>query len=190
VPAELEAPPSSNERSDAPVAGATPAAIPERPAETDSPVVSGPIVMSAPPDAIKLPGQRPGGDHPAPLRRRVPGGQLPADTGTRLESSRPSADEAQSARAVLEAFEEGVSRAHWDVIEADMSSPPAAGHSPLARRVPGATLPPTESPKADPPAPRGGRLDPDAARALVEQFEHGVALALRETQPRHEGRPR
>jgi hypothetical protein len=28
-------------------------------------------------------------------------------------------------------------------------------------------------------------LDPDAARAQIEQFEHGVAMALHET--RHEG---
>jgi hypothetical protein len=30
-------------------------------------------------------------------------------------------------------------------------------------------------------------LDPDEARALVEQFESGVELALRETQPQHKG---
>jgi hypothetical protein len=33
-------------------------------------------------------------------------------------------------------------------------------------------------------------LDPEAARAMVEQFEYGVALALNETQPQHEGQPR
>ena len=41
--------------------------------------------------------------------------------------------------ATFDAFEAGVSRAQWDVIEQDMSSPPAAGHAPLTRRVPGAT---------------------------------------------------
>jgi hypothetical protein len=89
----------------------------------------------------------------------------------------------------MEAFEEGVSRAQWEVIEADMSSPPAAGHPPLSRRVPGATLPLTEPMRPDPPATPASPLDPDAARALVEQFEYGVALALRETQPQHERRP-
>jgi hypothetical protein len=56
--------------------------------------------------------------------------------------------------------------------------------------VPGATLPMTEPMNADPPANPANPLDPDEARALVEQFEYGVALALRETQPQHEGQPR
>jgi hypothetical protein len=33
-------------------------------------------------------------------------------------------------------------------------------------------------------------LDPEAARALMEQFEYGVARALSETQPQPEGQPR
>jgi len=33
-------------------------------------------------------------------------------------------------------------------------------------------------------------LDPDEARALMEQFEYGVALALNETKPQPEGQPR
>ncbi|HEV8173456.1 MAG TPA: histidine kinase, partial [Actinoplanes sp.] len=123
-------------------------------------------------------------------RRRVPGSQLPPEAGSRLPTAPPSTDDALAAREAFEAFEAGVSRAQWDVIEADMSSPPAAGHPPLTRRVPGATLPVNEPMRTNPPANPAGPLDPDAARALIEQFEHGVTLALNETKPEHEGQPR
>jgi hypothetical protein len=168
--------------------------------------------MSTPADAIQLPRQRSpmedqsysrpappvspaprngNGSGSAPLRRRVPGNQLPIETGPKQPSVTPSTDDALAAREAFEAFEAGVSRAQWDVIEADMASPPAAGHAPLTRRVPGATLPVGDTPRnPTPPASPAQPLDPDAARALVEQFEYGVALALNETQPQHEGQPR
>jgi signal transduction histidine kinase len=194
-----------------PVAGRFPGPMPELPvahpttggyADLEPPVVmEGPIVMSAPADAIQLPRQRVGDQRPvspaprngtaqSPLRRRVPGNQLPLEAGTKLPTAPPSTDDALAAREAFEAFEDGVNRAQWDVIEADMSSPPAAGHAPLARRVPGASLPVTEPRNPVPPAGPAQPLDPDAARALVEQFEYGVALALNETQPQHEGQPR
>jgi signal transduction histidine kinase len=179
-----------------PVAGRAPVVLPEPAVEVESPVVTGPIVMSAPPDAIQLPRQRPGDRRrsaDSPLRRRVPGTQLPADTGTRLPSPAPSADDAEAARAAVEAFEDGVSRAQWAELtetDAGMSSPAGAAHRPLLRRTPGATLPLTEPVNPEPPASPSTPLDPDEARALVEQFEYGVALALRETQPQHEGQPR
>ncbi len=195
-----------------PVAGRHPAAMPDLP----SVVMEGPIVMSAPADAIQLPRQRTADDHryrdgepvrgadepprpvsgeprngaPAPLRRRVPGSQLPAETSARVNAAPPSPDDAVAAREAFEAFEAGVNRAQWDVIEADMASPPAAGHPPLARRVPGASLPVTEPARAAPAPATVQDLDPDAARAQIEQFEYGVALALKETQPQHEGQPR
>ncbi|GAA0561952.1 nitrate- and nitrite sensing domain-containing protein [Paractinoplanes ferrugineus] len=125
----------------------------------------------------------------APLRRRVPGNQLPTERGTPLPAAPPSQDDAVAARAAFDAFEAGVSRAQWDVAETDMTAPPSAGHAPLARRVPGATLPREARDTPPPPAPVPP-LDPDAARALMEQFEYGVALALNETQPQHEGQPR
>jgi HAMP domain-containing protein len=124
-----------------------------------------------------------------PLRRRVPGNQLPLEAGTKLPTAPPSQDDAVAARAAFDAFEAGVSRAQWDAVETDMSSPPAAGHAPLARRVPGATLP-MDEPNSPPPPTMAPPLDPDAARALMEQFEYGVALALNETQPQPEGQPR
>jgi hypothetical protein len=172
-----------------PIAGRHPAAMPAL-----SPVVmEGPIVMSAPADAIQLPRQRTPDDQrlaggPSRLRRRVPGHQLPAETGAQPTATPPSTDDALAAREAFEAFEAGVSRAQWDVIEADMASPPAAGHAPLARRVPGASLPVSGPMNPIPVASPTQPLDPDAARQLIEQFEHGVAMAMHETQ--HEGQPR
>ena len=125
----------------------------------------------------------------APLRRRVPGNQMPIDVERPSPAAPPSPDEADAARTALDAFEAGVNRAQWDAVETDMSSPPSAGHPPLARRVPGASLPP-EEPNSPPPPAVSPPLDPDAARALMEQFEYGVALALKETQPQPEGQPR
>ncbi|WP_239087829.1 sensor histidine kinase, partial [Actinoplanes digitatis] len=171
-------------------------------------VVEGPIIMSTASDAIQLPHQRlepiadqqPAQPHspearnaaPAgPLRRRVPGNQMPIEAGPRPTAApTPTSDDALAAREAFEAFEAGVSRAQWDVIEQDMSSPPAAGHPPLTRRVPGATLPATDSPKTPAPASPPQPLDPEAARAAMEQFEFGVARAMSETQPLPEGQPR
>ncbi|GIE96664.1 ATP-binding protein [Paractinoplanes rishiriensis] len=124
-----------------------------------------------------------------PLRRRVPGEQLPEEAGPTLPVTPPSPDDATAARAAFDAFEAGVSRAQWDAVETTMTAPPSAGHAPLARRVPGATLPVDAQNTPPPPAP-APPLDPDAARALMEQFEYGVALALNETQPQPEGQPR
>jgi hypothetical protein len=154
--------------------------------------MEGPVVMSVPPDAIPLPRQRSGSGngtaHPGSLRRRVPGHQLPAETGATFAATAPSAEDAEAARQAFEAFEAGVSRAEWETIETEMSSPPAAGHPPLARRVPGASLPVSEPMNPTPVASPQQPLDPDAARDLIEQFEHGVAMAMHET--RHEGQPR
>jgi hypothetical protein len=206
-PAYGSAPTSGWPRSyllETPVAGRLPDGMQELPvahangyADTErSVIMDGPVVTSAPPGAIQLPTRRAADDgyqpavSPAPLRRRVPGSQLPPESGNRLPTAPPSTDDAMAAREAFEAFEAGVSRAQWDVIEADMSSPPAAGHPPLTRRVPGATLPVNEPMRTNPPANPAGPLDPDAARALIEQFEHGVTLALNETKPEHEGQPR
>jgi len=113
------------------------------------------------------------------------------DTGPKLPVTPPTSDDALAAREAFDAFEDGVSRAHWDVIEQDMSSPPAAGNPPLLRRVPGATLPVGDPPMNPVPAASPAQpLDPDAARAQMEQFEHGVARALNETRPQPEGQPR
>jgi hypothetical protein len=148
------------------------------------PAYGAPAAQPEPPAAAPEPQTDNGG-----LRRRVPGAHMPTESGTTLPTAPPSPDDAVAARVAFEAFEAGVTRAHWDVAETDMTAPPSAGHAPLARRVPGATLPRDEQEAPPPPAP-APPLDPDAARALMEQFEYGVALALNETQPQPEGQPR
>jgi signal transduction histidine kinase len=201
----------------APVAGRVPASLPELPAAGPSAWTQPPVEAPQPTwntvpaeSAPLIPHQRNGEQYPneahpyephpyaqppvAPeqpggLRRRIPGSQLPTESGTPLPAAPPSPNDAVAARAAFDAFEAGVSRAHWDVAETDMTAPPSAGHAPLARRVPGATLPRDVQNTPPPPAP-APPLDPDAARALMEQFEYGVALALNETQPQHEGQPR
>ncbi|MDT4995429.1 MAG: hypothetical protein QOH97_5321 [Actinoplanes sp.] len=126
----------------------------------------------------------------SPLRQRVPGSQLPAETGPKPPVTPPTSDDAVAAKEAFAVFEADVNRAREDAIEADMSSPPAAGHPPLTRRVPGASLPVIEPMRATPPAWPARPMDPEAARAQIEQFEYGVALALSEIQPQHEGQPR
>jgi signal transduction histidine kinase len=190
-----------------PVAGRIPGNMPELPAagpgawnQSNVPAWTTPTAPPAEPPVI--PRQRVEEDYrydnpptPAPrtnggqLRRRVPGNQLPAESRTTLPAAPPSQNDAVAARAAFEAFEAGVSRAKWDAVETDMSSPPSAGHPPLARRVPGATLP-LDEPNYPPPASPALPLDPEEARALMEQFEYGVALALNETKPQPEGQPR
>lgn len=215
VPTYYEAQPQRSHDNVGPVAGRVPMSVPEFSGmPSGSRARSGslssapdrPVAMSAPPaetahvarqraeeEAIHQRNneethQRPA--MPGPLRRRVPGSQLPVETRPALTSAPPSENDAVAAREAFDAFEAGVSRARWDVAETDMSSPPAAGHPPLMRRVPGATLPTTEPMNPQHPATPAAPLDPEAARAMVEQFEYGVSLALNETQPQHEGQPR
>ena len=70
---------------------------------------------------------------------------------------------------------------------------PAPTGKTLNRRVPGATLPATVA-TARPAATPGALLtayaeaSPDDVRALVEQFETGVAQALQDTQPGHQNK--
>ncbi|WP_229067651.1 nitrate- and nitrite sensing domain-containing protein [Actinoplanes sp. DH11] len=268
--------------------------------DTPVPAVEAPMASAVPPEAPRLPQQRTadnfgnaaatgpsapaqnGNGNAAPLRRRVPGSQLPAESAPQQHAKAPSADDAFAARAAFEAFEAGVSRAHSDAGDTSVSMPvpqpsrtewnspapqaewnspapqaewntpapqaewntpapqaewntpapqasqpewnvpapstapwdapaPAAassaswntpvaepvppappttaGSTPLTRRVPGATLPRDEPHRPTPP-PAPAQLDPEAARALMDQFEYGVALALNESQPQHEGQPR
>jgi signal transduction histidine kinase len=165
---------------------AEPPAIPHQRVEED---YRYPTPLPASHSEPAAPAGLPPGTNGSALRRRVPGNQLPTETGTKLPAVPPSPDDAVAARAAFDAFEAGVTRAQWDAAETDMSSPPSAGHAPLARRVPGATLP-RDEPHSPPPPVAAFPLDPDAARALMEQFEYGVALALNETQPQPEGQPR
>jgi signal transduction histidine kinase len=71
---------------------------------------------------------------------------------------------------------------------AGMAAPvdaPDAGHAPLTRRRPGATL----EGQPEPPRPGGASAqppDPDEARRLVEQYEAGVIRALGEVRANHQ----
>jgi signal transduction histidine kinase len=158
-------------------------------AALDSPIVMEvPVVPSGRAD-VAVPRQR-SGDSATGLRRRVPGAQMPSGDGRRSPVVPPTPDDALFARSQLEAFEAGVSRARWDVIEAHAAAPPSVDHQPLARRTPGASLPETTPKNPTPPAAPAKPMDPDEARDLIEQFEYGVALALQESgQQQHEGQP-
>jgi HAMP domain-containing protein len=181
--------------------------MPRRPYDMGTPVAGrhpeAMVVLPATVEPIQIPRPRTPADdarqpkrgvneppHPTGLRRRVPGTQLPTESGPKMPAAPPSTDDALAAREAFEAFEAGVNRAQWDAIEAEMTSPTASGERPLARRVPGASLPGPERMPDNPPAGPSRPLDPDAARALVEQFEYGVALALNETKSRPEGQSR
>jgi signal transduction histidine kinase len=139
----------------------------------------------------------------AVLRRRVPGAKLPTD-GTAESaptSAPPSPADPAAARALVEEFEAGVRYAERQVrggaipgarpvpvngsangkTATDSTSrgtATAAPGRPLSRRQPGATLDDqavsTERQTSDQP------LDPEAARDLVQQFESGVARAIRQ----------
>jgi hypothetical protein len=132
------------------------------------------------------------------LRRRVPGSQLPEDCGAQVLSPPSVPADADAARTLVEQFEEGVHRAQREVVRIpprpgeQAATPPAPEllRSGLTRRVPGATLaattPPARAVDRRPTQP----MDPDEARNLIEQFESGVALALREARPHPGGQQR
>jgi hypothetical protein len=122
------------------------------------------------------------------LRKRVRRAHLPADASPRpAESPAPTADP-DAVRALMEEFEDGVRRALREVppneSTMDISASPN-GPFGLTRRVPGATL---RSPAHAPtPPPADYRPpDPEQVRNLVEEFESGVARALREVGADHQ----
>ncbi|SNT61855.1 Signal transduction histidine kinase [Asanoa hainanensis] len=142
----------------------------------------------------------------AVLRRRVPGARLPSgDPEPAPTSAPPSPADPAAARALVEEFEAGVRYAERQVrggavpgarpvpvngstngsakaatngTAASTKGEAAPSGRPLNRRQPGATLddqaPPSERPASDQPP------DPIAARDLVQQFESGVARAMRQ----------
>jgi signal transduction histidine kinase len=178
---------------DAPPVGVYPR-VADAPQAADYPQA---VDYSVPPGSSTIPATRPPTEVPRQrtgdtgLRQRVPGSQAPMESGPRLPAAPPTSADAHAARDLVEAFEDGVTRANWDVLEADLAAPPATRQQPLARRTPGASLPVTSPMNPTPPAAPSKPLDPDEARDLIEQFEYGVALALRETgQQQHEGHER
>jgi signal transduction histidine kinase len=168
-----------DEQTERPPAVAVPAALPAKPA-TALPAridalsrVSGAISEWRPWNAFEIEPRQQVPVSPSGLRQRVPGAQLPANGSAPPVADVP--DDADAARELIEAFEAGVQRASVQPVE---EQPPPRS---LSRRVPGATL--TD---IDPVGPRrdvwSGEVDqdPSAVRSLVEQFESGVARALRD----------
>ncbi|MEU8049625.1 sensor histidine kinase [Micromonospora haikouensis] len=138
------------------------------------------------------------------IRQRVPGASLPHTSPVVGPVDATTADPA-AARALVEEFEAGVRRAELHppaappttarptvappVPTRPTAAPPAAAGPAaaplltdpprLTRRVPGANLavpPPRPAPPSDPG-------DPGEVRDLINQFEAGVARALREARP-------
>jgi hypothetical protein len=143
------------------------------------------------------------------LRQRVPGAQLPTDVSPAAPVPPPGPADAAAAQALVEDFEAGVRRALDQGVAAPLSveaggppvrpvSPgPGLGDSParspskqpatvLSRRVPGATLDPNPVGRPSQPAANQRPADPNEARDLVEQFEAGIARALREVRSTHQ----
>jgi len=171
-----------------------PPAEPDRPAQPDGP--------AAPAAGRPVPVELSNDETQMVLRRRVPGAQLPGPEPSDVAPPPPpSPADPAAARALVEEFEAGVRYAERQVRGGAVAGvPPARGNGhangqrvpattnggeaaarpgqPLRRRQPGATLdePPT-------PAERrtsGQALDAHAARDLVQQFENGVARAMRQ----------
>jgi signal transduction histidine kinase len=80
----------------------------------------------------------------------------------------------------------------WNAFEIVPHLPPgpssesrAADGPSLSRRVPGASLSPSDPSPHRPAGPPAAEQDPDAARSLVEQIESGVARALHDASQRN-----
>ncbi|MEV0429849.1 nitrate- and nitrite sensing domain-containing protein [Micromonospora sp. NPDC050495] len=166
---------------------------PPGPALTPPPGGAHPPAPAGPPSAMPAPtGANPVGPPAgrpgtrAPIRQRIPGANLPAappaaPAGPLIgDPADPS-----SARALVEAFQDGVRRAESDVDQA----PPGTEPPQLSRRVPGANLSVSPAQSMSPTSADLG--DPGEVRDLITEFEAGVARALREVSParRHEEDP-
>ncbi|MFJ5545823.1 sensor histidine kinase [Micromonospora chalcea] len=169
----------------APVPTAVPTAGPASapplgPARTAPPAGGRPSVPAGP-EPVGPPAGRPGAR--SPIRQRVPGANLPAPAPTAPAGPATGgpligvpADPA-SVRALVEAFQDGVRRAegHTALV------PPATERPRLSRRVPGANL--ADTPVQSTPPASSDPGDPVEVRNLVNEFEAGVARALREVSP-------
>ncbi|MEU8191639.1 histidine kinase, partial [Micromonospora carbonacea] len=160
---------------------------------------------SAPPGSAPPPGGSGGTSRGASgIRQRVPGASLP-HTGPVVGPVDATTADPAAARALVEQFEAGVRRAELHPpaappmparpavapptpgrpaaaspgAAAPVAAPLVADPPRLTRRVPGANLavpPPRPAPPSDPG-------DPAEVRDLINQFEAGVARALREARP-------
>ncbi|MDG4804393.1 nitrate- and nitrite sensing domain-containing protein [Micromonospora sp. WMMD980] len=155
-----------------PPAGHPPAGSPSTPADRPAigPSSPGPVGAPAGPAGTR------------PIRKRVPGANLPAGpaaapAGPVIGPLIGVPDDPATVRALVEAFQDGVRRAEDDVTPAE----PALERPRLSRRVPGANLSVSPVPPAPPTSSDPG--DPVEVRNLITEFEAGVARALREVSP-------
>jgi signal transduction histidine kinase len=124
------------------------------------------------------------------IRQRVPGANLP-QSGPAVGPVDATRADPAAVRALVEEFQSGVQRAERGPAGADPAGPaPTPDRPRLSRRVPGANL--AVSPPAPPP-PCQHPGDPAEVRNIINEFEAGVARALREVSPdrrNEEGFPR
>ncbi|MBB5116584.1 signal transduction histidine kinase [Micromonospora echinospora] len=165
----------------APVPTAGPASAPPAGPARSAPPAGGRPSVPAGPEPVGPPAGRPGAR--SPIRQRVPGANLPAPAPTAPAGPATGgpligvpADPAH-VRALVEAFQDGVRRAEGYSVPA----PPGAERPRLSRRVPGANLAATATQSTLPTSSDPG--DPVEVRNLVNEFEAGVARALREVSP-------
>ncbi|SCG75323.1 HAMP domain-containing histidine kinase [Micromonospora humi] len=165
------APPAAPRRP-TPPAGYPPPGSPPAPADRPAAAPSSPGPVGAP--------AGPAGTRP--IRKRVPGANLPAGppaapAGPVIGPLIGVPDDPATVRALVEAFQDGVRRAEDDVTPPE----PEPERPRLSRRVPGANLSVSPVPPAPPTSSDPG--DPVEVRNLVTEFEAGVARALREVSP-------
>ncbi|MFD6638737.1 nitrate- and nitrite sensing domain-containing protein [Micromonospora chalcea] len=165
----------------APVPTAGPASAPPVGPVRSAPPAGGRPSVPAGPEPVGPPAGRPGAR--SPIRQRVPGANLPAPAPTAPAGPATGgpligvpADPAH-VRALVEAFQDGVRRAEGHSV----SAPPTTERPRLSRRVPGANLAATATQSTPPTSSDPG--DPVEVRNLVNEFEAGVARALREVSP-------
>ncbi|NHO84648.1 nitrate- and nitrite sensing domain-containing protein [Micromonospora sp. CMU55-4] len=165
----------------APVPTAGPASAPPVGPARTAPPAGGRPSAPAGPEPVGPPTGRPGTR--SPIRQRVPGANLPAPAPTTPAAPATGgpligvpADPA-SVRALVEAFQDGVRRAEGHITLV----PPATERPRLSRRVPGANL--ADTPVQSTPPASSDPGDPVEVRNLVNEFEAGVARALREVSP-------
>ncbi|NYF55592.1 sensor histidine kinase [Micromonospora purpureochromogenes] len=176
-----------------PVAGRPPAPAPQSvemslapslfARSADPPWAEAPPAPAAPAPSLFAPAGPPAwpptGEAGAPtIRQRVPGANLPPAEPAIGPVNATGADP-DAARALVEQFQSGVRRAEqsgWTDLGATPDRPR------LSRRVPGANLavtPAQQAPVSQPPQ------DPTEVRELINEFEAGVARALREVNTDH-----
>ncbi|WP_433388120.1 nitrate- and nitrite sensing domain-containing protein [Micromonospora sp. KLBMP9576] len=162
-----------------PQADTGPAPADTGPAPADAGTASPAPAGTTEPAPTTTAGPAPAGTAAMGIRRRVPGAALPpAGPPVRPPTTAPAADtgaDPAAARALVEAVESGVRRAELG------RAPAGAAVTRLNRRVPGANL--TVMPARQPDSPSLGK--PDEVRALLTEFEAGVARAQREVSQDH-----